>query len=199
MRWTMIAAALVAGTAVHASTNPEQDAMDACIDGLIAEGAQGGEVLGSSFSEAGTEVMLLTGGEVWRCIAYRDGALGLLEVAEGADPEAIRGAMSIEDAQEQVQFAPGSSGAEITRSFEAGEARQFLLGAREGQTLTVQVAPRGGAAYYVIRNPDGSILLDGTGAGTPYRGQLWQSGDHVVEVISQESAPQEIVLTFGIE
>jgi hypothetical protein len=199
MRGMTIAAALVAGTAVHASNNPDQEAIDACIDGLIAEGAQGGEVLGSSFSEAGTEVMLLTGGEVWRCIAYRDGALGLLEVVEGADPEAIRGAMSIADAQEQVQFAAGTSGAEITRAFAAGEARQFLLGAQAGQTLSVKVAPQGGAAYYVIRNPDGSILLGGTDAGTPYSGELGQSGDHVVEVISQESAPQDIALTFGIE
>ena len=38
--------------------------------------------------------------------------------------------------------------------------------------------------FYQIFNPDGSFLLDQMGAAQEYRGQLWQSGDHVIEVIN---------------
>ena len=200
----MIAAAivLVAGGAI-ASDNPDQPAIDACIDALMESGkasAPGGTVLNSSFSEAGTEVILEDGGgTVWRCIAYSDGAVGLLEEATDEQAKAARSTPDEADFQEQVQFEKGASSATLTRSIEAGGAFQFLLGANEGQFLTVRVAPQSGSMYYVIRNPDGSVLLDGTDAATEYRGQLWQSGDHVVEVVNQSSETLTYDIVFGIE
>lgn len=193
---------LAAGWA-QASDNPDQPAIDACIDALMESGkasAPGGEVLNSSFSEAGTEVILEDGsGMVWRCIAYSDGAVGVLEEATTEQAEAARSAPSGAEFQEQVQFEKGASSATLTRSLEAGGAFQFLLGASEGQFLTVRLSPQSGSMYYVIRNPDGSILLDGTDAATEYKGQLWQSGEHVVEVISQSSDSVTYDIYFGIE
>lgn len=162
--------------------------------------APGGIVLNSSFSEAGTEVILEDGGStVWRCIAYSDGAVGVLEEATAEQADAARSAPDEADFQEQVQFEKGASSATLSRSIEAGGAFQFALGAKEGQFLTVRVAPQSGSMYYIIRNPDGSVLLDGTDAATEYKGQLWQSSDHVVEVVNQTSAEASYDIFFGIE
>jgi hypothetical protein len=53
----------------------EADARNACVrDTRIETGNPDVVVQRSSFSEAGTEVILLVGGTgTWRCIAYRDG------------------------------------------------------------------------------------------------------------------------------
>lgn len=189
--------------AVSASDNADQAAIDACIDELMASGkasAPGGTVLYSSFSEAGTEVLLEDGGgSVWRCIAYSDGAVGVLEEATDEQAEAARSAPTMDDYQEQVQFEPGTSSATLTRTMEPGGAFQFVLGAQAEQFLSVDLTPQGGDMYYTIRNPDGSILLDGTDAGTEYNGQLWQSGDHIVEVVSQSSDELTYDIFFEIK
>ncbi len=52
---------------------------------------------------------------------------------------------------------------------------------------------------YVIYNPDGSVLLDEMGAAQEYRGQLWQSGDHVIEVYNTSNGAQSYNVIFGIE
>lgn len=194
---------VLAASGALASSNSDQPAIDACIDALMASGkasAPGGTVLRSSFSEAGTEVILEDGGgKGWRCIAYSDGEVGLLEEATADQTEAARSAPDISDFQEQVRFKPGASSAILTRSLGPGEAFQFLLGAREEQFLRVRVSPQSGEMYYVIRNPDGSVLLDGTDAATEYYGQLWQSGDHVVEVVNQTSENLSYDISFEIE
>ena len=45
----------------------------------------------------------------------------------------------------------------------------------------------------------GSALLDELPVGTPYRGQLWQSGDHVVEVINRTGSTVPFDIYFAIE
>ena len=193
---------LAAGGAA-ASDNSDQPAIDACIDNLMASGmasAPGGTVLGSSFSEAGTEVILEDGGgKAWRCIAYSDGTVGLLEEATPEQVEASRSAADISDFQEQVRFDPGTSSTVLTRTLEPGGAFQFLLDARQGQSLHVRVSPHSGDMYYVIRNPDGSVLNAGTDAATEYRGKLAQSGNQVVEVVNKTSETLTYDISFEIE
>ncbi|MBK0399051.1 hypothetical protein H0I76_07605 [Limibaculum sp. M0105] len=194
---------MFSGSVAVASNNPDQPAIDACIEALTASGkesAPGGTVLNSSYSEAGTEVILEDGGgTVWRCIAYSDGAVGVLDEATAEQAEAARSAPDISDFQEQVRFDPGASSALLTRTLEPGGAFQFILGAQDGQFLRVRVQPHAGEMYYIIRNPDGSVLLDGTDAATEYYGQLWQSGDHVVEVVNQTSNELTYDISFEIE
>ena len=194
--------ALLANAAL-ASDNPDQSAIDACIDNLAASGlasAPGGTVLNSSFSQAGTEVMLEDGGgTVWRCIAYADGTIGVLEEATEVQARAARTAPQLSDFQEVVKFDAGSSGTTLTRTLEPGGAFQFILGAGEGQQLEVSITPQSGEMYYTIRNPDGSILLEGTDAGTPYSGELMQSGDHIVEVVNKTSDELTYDISFEIE
>ncbi|MBY8974608.1 hypothetical protein KHP62_02240 [Rhodobacteraceae bacterium NNCM2] len=194
--------ALAAGTA-FASDNPDQPAIDACIDALQTSGkasAPGGMVLNSSFSEAGTEVILEDGGgTVWRCIAYSDGSVSVLEKATADEAEAARAAPKLSDFQERVRFKAGTNSATLTRTLEPGDAFQFLLGASSQQFLRVRVTPHSGKMYYHIQNPDGSSLLDGTDSATDYYGQLWQSGEHLVEVVNESDQSVTYDIFFAVE
>lgn len=202
-----LALALVPAGMTVASAMTE--AADACIDALRATGtpdAQAGEVLSSSFSEAGTLVMLKdAGGTVYRCIAYKDGAIGELSVVDAADDGggAMSGAKSGDSepgtTEERVAFAKGTSGADLSGSLAPGASRRYILGAGEGQFLDVSVTSQAGGVFYQIFNPDGSFLLDQMSPDKPYRGQLWQSGDHVVEVINRGSSDVTYSLWVGID
>jgi hypothetical protein len=99
----------------------------------------------------------------------------------------------------RVEFAPGTSGAELTGQLLPQESRRYLLGAADGQTLYVRLAANGPGMRYAIRNPDGSVLLDQTDAAQEYRGQLWQSGSHVVTVTNTANGAQSYNVILGIE
>lgn len=43
------------------------------------------------------------------------------------------------------------------------------------------------------------MLLDLIASGSPYRGQLWQSGDHVIEISNVGAQPVEFDTDIGIE
>jgi hypothetical protein len=74
-----------------------------------------------------------------------------------------------------------------------------VLHAKDGQDLYVRVAPKGPGIHYQVFNPDGSMLLDQMTPDREYRGQLWQSGDHVAEVINRGNSPVSYNVTFGID
>ena len=189
----------------------EQDAIDGCIDKLRAVGGPdaraGGEVLSSEFSEAATLVKLRdAGGTVWRCLAYSDGTVGELTVSQAADDGG--GAMAGAHAQpssepttttERIRVDVDRTGTELTASLTPGGSRRYVLRARDGQDLYVRVAARGPDLYYQIFNPDQSFLLDQMTAAQEYRGQLWQSGDHVVEVINRGTDTMSYNLIVGIQ
>ncbi|ETX15500.1 hypothetical protein OCH239_16345 [Roseivivax halodurans JCM 10272] len=190
------AAALLIASGALAADHPEEVAREACLSEL----GGGGSIILSSFSEAGTEVILEDAtGTVWRCIGYRDGAVGLFERATAEQEAAARSAPKLEDFQEEIRFAPGSSGTVLTRALGPGGAFQFLLDARDGQTLRVRLTPGSGEVYYIIRNPDDSILSGGTDAGTAYEGRLVQTGEHVIEVVNQTSETVDYELAVTIE
>ncbi|MCA0930694.1 hypothetical protein [Ruegeria profundi] len=189
----------ISGTAALAMS----DADDACIEHLRQVGGpdgQSGTIESSEFSEAGTLVMLRdAGGTLWRCIAFKDGSIGEMSVVEAMDDGggAMAGAGST--GSQRVKFDAGSTGAELVGQLAPGASRQYLLGAKNEQFLYVRVAPQNGSLDYVIRNPDGSELLGLMSADNEYRGQLWQSGDHVVEVINRSNSSVDYNVIFGIE
>ena len=98
-----------------------------------------------------------------------------------------------------VQFASGSTGTELTGSLEPGESRRYVLGAASGQNLYVRVAAQGEGMSYQIFNPDQSFLLDQTTSAQEYRGQLWQSGNHVIDVINRGGSATSYNVIFGID
>ena len=207
-------AAATALAAVAGSTPAgagEREAVDGCIDQLRRVGGPdaqaGGQVLSSEFSAAATLVMLRDGGgTVWRCLAYSDGTVGELSVAQGADDGG--GAMSGAPSQarsepttttEQVRFQSGASGTELRGTLTPGSSTRYVLRARNGQFLYVRVAPNGPGISYQIFNPDRSFLLDPMTPDREYRGQLWQSGDHVIEVLNRGDSTTSYNVIFGIE
>jgi hypothetical protein len=100
---------------------------------------------------------------------------------------------------ERVRFAAGTSGAELTGALAPGESRRYLLGAKNGQDLYVRVVTNDLEVYYQIFNPDGSFLLDEMTSNQEYRGQLWQSGDHGIEVINRGNSAANYNVIFGID
>lgn len=106
----------------------------------------------------------------------------------GASGEAVR-----------VQFAPGTSGAELSGQLLPQQSRRYIVGASNGQDLYFRLAANGPGMTYVIANPDGSILLDEMSASQEYRGQLWQTGDHSVTVYNTSNGAQSYAVIFGIE
>lgn len=174
-----------------------QEAVDACIDRLRDKGgpnAKAGTVLSSEFSEAGTLVMLKDrGGKVWRCIGYSDGTVGELTPVDAAaengdgpqetDTSAGRPVAGPPiEITERLNFAPGTSGAIAEFNLKSGEAMNYLLNARDGQFLSVRLQTESSSLYYMIYVPDGGILYESAQAGNDYRGQLYETGDHRIEV-----------------
>jgi len=100
---------------------------------------------------------------------------------------------------ERVRFDAGSTGAELTGTLTPGSSVRYVLAAKKMQNLYVRLASRGPELSYQIFNPDGSFLLDQVTSAKEYRGQLWQSGDHVVEVINRSQTGAEYNVIFGID
>lgn len=203
------AMAVVVGSSAHAQ-QAEQAGRDACVRQLKQVGgpdaSNGIDVLETQFSEAGTLVMMRdAGGSTWRCIGYRDGTVGELQVVDAMDDGggAMAGSGTAFDpgatSTQRVQFASGTSGATYEGTITPGASVSYVLGARNGQFLDVKIHHKGGRMSYQILNPDGSFLLDMIAAKTPYRGQLWQSGDHVVELINRGQNPETYRVEFTIE
>ena len=197
-----------------------QEAVDACIDKLRAEGSpdgKAGTVLSSEFSEAGTLVMLKDrGGTIWRCIAYSDGTVGELSVADPADdgsgaldgadgPAATSNeaepAETTTEGTQRISFAAGTSGAIVDIRLKSGDAMNYLLDARDGQFLDVRLESDSPSLFYMIYVPDGGILYESAQAGNTYRGQLYETGDHRIEVFYNGDVGTEGMgrLTIGIE
>lgn len=183
----------------------ENAAVNGCIKQLKTVGgpdAQNGiEILNTEYSEAGTLVMMRDAGEtVWRCIGYKDGAVGELVVSQAADDgEGAMAGAEPNTGTERVQFDASTSGAELTGTLTPGSSTRYVLGAMNEQFLYVRVVSQGPDIDYQIFNPDGSFLLDQISSDKEYRGQLWQSGDHVIEVINRGNQAMSYNVIFGIE
>jgi len=184
----------------------EQEAINGCIQRLKAVGGPDGlssTVLSSEFSEAATLVMLKdAGGTVWKCRAYSDGTVADMAMDQGADDGG--GAMAGSPAggntaTEPVKFASGTTSAKMNGGLTPGDSVRYVLGAKKNQFLDVSIDDPGDGVTYKILNPDGSVLLDETGAFQPYKGQLWQSGKHVVEVINRGQKNTSYTVTFSIK
>lgn len=100
---------------------------------------------------------------------------------------------------QRVRFDRGTSGTELTGQLAPGASRRYQIDARDGQMLYVRVASQDAPLEYQIFNPDASFLLDQITSEQEYRGQLWQSGDHVIEVINRNQTPASYHLIIGIE
>jgi len=186
------------------------DEANACIDELNSRfGNVGGEVLNQEFNEAAIMVRLRDGNGIeYECIVWSGPEVADLRPvgSEGDTADegggAMDGAAAFTDTvsgEQRVKFAAGTNGTAISGTLQSGTSVRYILGASDGQFLNVDVGSHGGALDYKIFNPDGTLLLDLISSDTPYRGQLWQSGDHVVEVVNAGAQPVTFDIGIGIE
>nr|WP_321249992.1 hypothetical protein [uncultured Ruegeria sp.] len=185
------------------------DEANACIDELISRfGNVGGEVLGQEFSEAAIMVRLRDGtGAEYECIVWSGPEVAdLRRVGEGTDTTddgggALDGASDAAptvSGDQVVKFDAGTSGTTLSATLQAGTSVRYILGANDGQFLNVDVGSHAGALDYRIFNPDGTLLLDLISSETPYQGQLWQSGEHIIEVVNAGAQPVAFDVGIGI-
>ena len=186
------------------------DEANACIDELDSRfGNVGGEVLNQEFSEAAIMVRLRDGNGVeYECIVWSGPEVADLRPVGGEGDTvddgggAMDGAAAFTDTvsgEQRVSFAAGTSGTVISDTLQSGTSVSYILGASDGQFLNVDAGSHGGALEYKILNPDGTPLLDLIGSDMPYRGQLWQSGDHMVEIVNAGAQPVTFDIGIGIE
>jgi len=93
--------------------------------------------------------------------------------------------VAVADAQdrvEEVRFPRGSTGTVLTGRLGSEEGIRYVLGANNGQSLRVSLRPDNPYTYFMIYVPDGNILYESSQGGNEYAGQLYESGDHVVQV-----------------
>lgn len=99
---------------------------------------------------------------------------------------------------ERIRFPSGASSTSFPAQLPPGMTVRYQLGARNGQFLNVEVSSGGGLTYRIL-NPDGTALLDELPVAKTYRGQLWQKGDHIVEVINRSGSTVPFQVYLGIE
>ena len=100
---------------------------------------------------------------------------------------------------ERVRIDRNTNGTELKAKLTPGSTIRYKLHASDGQDLYVRVAAHGSDMYYQIFNPDGSFLLDQMTSAREYRGQLWQSGDHIIEVINRGNSTTGYNIIFGLK
>lgn len=91
------------------------------------------------------------------------------------------------------------SGGEISDSLAPGDSKRYKVYGRNGQNLYLRVAARGPDMYYQVFNPDRSFMVEQTSANQEMRNQLWQDGDHVIEVINRGRSTVSYNVIFGIQ
>ncbi|NDW45290.1 SH3 domain-containing protein [Ruegeria sp. PrR005] len=97
-----------------------------------------------------------------------------------------------------IRFPAGATGTEFTEQIENGAVRRYVLGARDQQFLYLRVGSGNPGVSWRILNPNKTLLSQGT-AGQDYRGQLWQTGDHIIEVHNRSGRPQTYKVILNIK
>ena len=114
-------------------------------------------------------------------------------LASGAEPQTY---------QERVHFPKGATRTVLSGSLGPGEARNYLLGARKNQFLTVRLAANGPNLHFNVLVPGGSMLYESVKGGADpnqYTGQLYKNGDHTVSLYNNGSATSTDDIEFVIE
>ncbi len=94
---------------------------------------------------------------------------------------------AISNMPQRIQFAPGTTSATVNGNIAGGGYKYYMLQARAGQTMSVDLRSMLGNAGLTIYRPDGDVLA-GTNQGVhSWSGTLPLSGDYLMRV----EAPQD--------
>ena len=91
---------------------------------------------------------------------------------------------------ERVQFHKGANSATIEAQIKGYETVDYVLGAKQGQSMNVSMATDNGANYFNIIAPGETdvAMFVGSTSGNQYEGRLPASGDYKVRVYMMRSA-----------
>lgn len=91
---------------------------------------------------------------------------------------------------QRVQFKPGANSATIQGSIQGYQTVDYLLNARQGQTMNVSMATKHGATYFNILEPGQTevAIFNGSVSDNQFEGTLKKSGDYRIRVYMMRSA-----------
>jgi hypothetical protein len=91
---------------------------------------------------------------------------------------------------QRVQFKPGANSATIQGSIKGYQTVDYVLNARNGQTMNVGLATKHGATYFNILAPGETevAMFNGSTSGNQYEGTLSKSGDYKIRIYMMRSA-----------
>jgi len=81
-----------------------------------------------------------------------------------------------------VHFKKGASQASIRGHIKGRETIDYVLRAREGQTMTVNLKAGNPAAYFNVLPPGSEAIFIGQVAGPHFEGKLTKDGDYKIRV-----------------
>lgn len=108
------------------------------------------------------------------------------------------------DAAERVRFASGADRAAVSVRLEGREDRDFVVSARAGQTMVVEMTTTNLSAYFNVWAPGAdSALFVGSTAGNRFEGVLPADGDYRIQTYLMRNAARrnetaDIRLTIAI-
>jgi hypothetical protein len=91
---------------------------------------------------------------------------------------------------ERVQFHKGASSATVKGQIKGRESVDYLLGAREGQSMNVSMATDNRSSYFNIIAPGkaNEAIFVGSIAGNQFEGTVPASGDYKIRVYLMRNA-----------
>jgi len=91
---------------------------------------------------------------------------------------------------QRVQFKPGATSATITGTIKGYQDIDYVVGAKQGQSMNVTVATKHGATYFNILAPGETnvAFFNGSMSENQYEGTLPASGDYRIRVYMMRSA-----------
>ncbi|MCB0069271.1 MAG: hypothetical protein KDD77_19045 [Caldilineaceae bacterium] len=97
---------------------------------------------------------------------------------------ALTGATVAQQSQaaQRINFAPGAISATESGSLTMGGMDRYVLGAEEGQNMTVSVASADNNALLVIYGPNGTVLISDHADASSWSGVLPSTQDYFIKV-----------------
>lgn len=103
---------------------------------------------------------------------------------------------------QRVQFKPGTNSATVQGSIEGYQVIDYVINAKQGQSMNVSMSSNNGANYFNILAPGETeaAMFNGSTNGNQYEGILPKSGDYKIRVYMMRSAArQNAVANYRLE
>src|SRR6476620_6876064 len=97
--------------------------------------------------------------------------------------------------QQEIQFKRGASSAEVKGGVARGEVMIYLINAKEGQTMNVEIQSVEGNAVFKVVDPNTNAVVEGEKS---WSGELPQTGKYQI-VVSTERGGASSTLSVSID